>query len=79
MPSGDEVEVVNLRNARVDIAPVLPGSGGHEGERRGRGHLWAVYGGMQTWVFAARSAAEKNEWVLAIDGMFVRGEEGYVG
>ncbi len=68
VPSGDEIEVVNLRNARIDVKPAIPGAHG-----RGRGNLWAVYGGMQTWVFAARSAGEKNEWVLAVDGMFEKG------
>ncbi len=59
---------MNLRNARIDVKPAIPGAHG-----RGRGNLWAVYGGMQTWVFAARSAGEKNEWVLAVDGMFEKG------
>lgn len=68
VPSGDEIEVVNLRNARIDVKPAIPGAHG-----RGRGNLWAVYGGMQTWVFAARSVGEKNEWVLAVDGMFEKG------
>lgn len=67
VPSGDETEVVNLRNARIDVKPAIPGA------RGGRGNLWAVYGGMQTWVFAARSAGEKNEWVLAVDGMYETG------
>ncbi|KAL8954560.1 MAG: hypothetical protein Q9183_007050 [Haloplaca sp. 2 TL-2023] len=67
VPSGDEVFVINLRNARIDTEP--PVQKLLHSERVG-GSCWAVYGAMNTWLFAARSEASKAEWVLAIDGWF---------
>ena len=67
VPSGDEVTVINLRNARIDTDP--PVKKLLHSERVG-GSCWAVYGAMNTWLFAARSEIQKAEWVLAIDGCF---------
>ncbi|KAI4189543.1 MAG: hypothetical protein L6R41_001397 [Letrouitia leprolyta] len=67
VPSGDEVFVINLRNARIDTDP--PVKKLLHSERVG-GSCWAVYGAMNTWLFAARSEMQKAEWVLAIDGCF---------
>lgn len=58
------------------------GGGGGGGLERGRtkgraeslkGNVWAVYGSMNTWLFAARSEREKGEWVLAVDEGFLGG------
>ncbi|KAL8850828.1 MAG: hypothetical protein Q9221_004242 [Calogaya cf. arnoldii] len=70
VPSGDEVTVINLRNARIDTDP--PVKKILHSERVG-GNCWAVYGAMNTWLFAARSGIQKAEWVLAIDGCFAGG------
>ncbi|KAL8918522.1 MAG: hypothetical protein Q9172_005392 [Xanthocarpia lactea] len=70
VPSGDEVTVINLRNARIDTDP--PVQKLLHSERVG-GNCWAVYGAMNTWLFAARSETQKAEWVLAIDGCFADG------
>ncbi|KAL8951125.1 MAG: hypothetical protein Q9222_002869 [Ikaeria aurantiellina] len=70
VPSGDEVFVINLRNARIDTDP--PVKKLLHSERVG-GSCWAVYGAMNTWLFAARSEIQKVEWVLAIDGCFAGG------
>ncbi|KAI4280862.1 MAG: hypothetical protein L6R38_004117 [Xanthoria sp. 2 TBL-2021] len=70
VPSGDEVTVINLRNARIDTDP--PVRKLLHSERVG-GNCWAVYGAMNTWLFAARSEIQKAEWVLAIDGCFAGG------
>ncbi|KAL8652201.1 MAG: hypothetical protein Q9210_002819 [Variospora velana] len=70
VPSGDEVFVINLRNARIDTDP--PVKKLLHSERVG-GNCWAVYGAMNTWLFAARSEIQKAEWVLAIDGCFAGG------
>ena len=70
VPSGDEVFVINLRNARIDTDP--PVQKLLHSERVG-GNCWAVYGAMNTWLFAARSEIQKAEWVLAIDGCFAGG------
>ncbi|KAL8815117.1 MAG: hypothetical protein Q9223_005715 [Gallowayella weberi] len=70
VPSGDEVTIINLRNARIDTDP--PVKKLLHSERVG-GRCWAVYGAMNTWLFAARSDIQKAEWVLAIDGCFAGG------
>ncbi|KAI4190255.1 MAG: hypothetical protein LQ346_004959 [Caloplaca aetnensis] len=72
VPSGDEVFVINLRNARIDTDP--PVKKLLHSERVG-GNCWAVYGAMNTWLFAARSETQKAEWVLAIDGCFAGGND----
>ena len=73
VPSGEQAFIINLRHARIDIDPplqhLLCGTGG---EVAGWGkHVWAVYGAMNTWLFAARSETEKDQWVLAIDEGFL--------
>ncbi|KAL8705228.1 MAG: hypothetical protein Q9201_001644 [Fulgogasparrea decipioides] len=70
VPSGDEVSIINLYNARIDTDP--PVKKLLHSERVG-GNCWAVYGAMNTWLFAARSEIQKAEWVLAIDGCFAGG------
>lgn len=70
VPSGDEVFIINLRNARIDTDP--PVKKLLHSERVG-GNCWAVYGTMNTWLFAARSEIQKAEWVLAIDRYFAGG------
>ncbi|KAL9046841.1 MAG: hypothetical protein Q9214_000431 [Letrouitia sp. 1 TL-2023] len=70
VPSGDETSVINLRNARIDTNPPLQKL--LQSDRTG-GNCWAVYGAMNTWLFAARSEIQKAEWVLAIDGCFAGG------
>ena len=73
VPSGEQAFMINLRHARIDTDPplqhLLCGDGG---QAAGWGkNVWAVYGAMNTWLFAARSEKEKSEWVLAIDEAFV--------
>ncbi|KAL8785450.1 MAG: hypothetical protein Q9213_003380 [Squamulea squamosa] len=72
VPSGDEVTIINLRNARIDTDPPVKELLHSE---RVSGNCWGVYGAMNTWLFAARSEIQKAEWVLAIDGCFA-GENG---
>ena len=73
VPSGEQAYIINLRHARVDIEPplqhLLCGDGG--GAAGWGKNVWAVYGAMNTWLFAARSEKEKSEWVLAIDEGFL--------
>ncbi len=67
VPSGDETAVINLRNARIDIDP--PVQKLLQSERVSR-NVFAIYAPMRSWLFAARSEAQKAEWVLAIDQGF---------
>ena len=73
VPSGEQAFIINLRHARIDVEPplqhLLCGDGG--GAAGWGKNVWAVYGAMNTWLFAARSEKEKSEWVLAIDEGFV--------
>lgn len=63
-PSGDELAVINLRNARIDIDPPLQQL--LQSERVAK-NMFAIYAPMRSWLFAARNEVQKAEWVLAID------------
>ncbi|OAX83763.1 hypothetical protein ACJ72_01878 [Emergomyces africanus] len=76
VPDGDEINAINLRNSRVDHEPdfarLLDGGSGtsRNGDgvsMRGRPNLFAVYGTQNTFLFAARTEAQKVEWILKID------------
>jgi kinesin family protein 1 len=75
VPDGDEINAINLRNARVDHAPdfarLLDGSGaGNDPSSlatKGRPNIFAVYGTQNTFLFATRTEAHKVEWILKID------------
>ncbi|EEQ85354.2 kinesin family member 1/13/14 [Blastomyces dermatitidis ER-3] len=77
VPDGDEINAINLRNSRVDHEPdfarLLDGGGGGTSQNgdglsmRGRPNLFAVYGTQNTFLFAARTEAQKVEWILKID------------
>ncbi|PYI28714.1 kinesin family protein [Aspergillus indologenus CBS 114.80] len=72
VPDGDEINAINLRNSRVDHSPDFarlldgPGTTGDRGASQGR-HVFAVYGSQNTFLFAARTEAQKVEWILKID------------
>jgi len=75
VPDGDEINAINLRNARVDHDPdfarLLDRSGaGADGSSTARGgsrNVFAIYGTQNTYLFAARSEAQKVDWILKID------------
>ncbi|KAK2748461.1 kinesin-like protein Klp8 [Onygenales sp. PD_40] len=74
VPDGDEINAINLRNSRVDHEPdfarLLDGGGSRDGgglSMRGQPNLFAVYGTQNTFLFAARTEAQKVEWILKID------------
>ncbi|KAJ5511276.1 Kinesin protein 1B [Penicillium expansum] len=74
VPEGDEINAINLRNARVDHAPdfarLLDGSGAGADRSlsaKGRPNVFAVYGTQNTFLFATRTEAQKVEWILKID------------
>ncbi|CEL04500.1 Putative Kinesin family protein [Aspergillus calidoustus] len=74
VPDGDEINAINLRNARVDHAPdfarLLEGPGGDNTSTRGKPNVFAVYGPQNTFLFAARTEAQKVEWILKIDDSY---------
>ncbi|KAH8429714.1 kinesin-3 motor protein uncA [Aspergillus melleus] len=74
VPDGDEINAINLRHSRVDHAPDFarlldgPGARGDNGSSpKGRPNVFAVYGAQNTFLFAARTEAQKVEWILKID------------
>ncbi|KAL1980478.1 hypothetical protein VTN96DRAFT_4034 [Rasamsonia emersonii] len=70
VPDGDEINAINLRHARVDHEPdfarLLDGSGAGA-DTRGRPNIFAIYCPQNTFLFAARTEAQKVEWILKID------------
>ncbi|KAL3474835.1 hypothetical protein BJX99DRAFT_260092 [Aspergillus californicus] len=73
VPDGDEINAINLRNARVDHAPdfarLLEGPGA-DGSAKGRPNVFAIYGPQNTFLFAARTEGQKVEWILTIDASY---------
>ena len=67
VPSGDETAIINLRNARIDADP--PVQKLLQSERVAR-NVFAIYSPMRAWLLAARSEAQKAEWIFAIDEGF---------
>ncbi|KAG5287339.1 kinesin family protein [Histoplasma capsulatum G186AR] len=76
VPDGDEINAINLRNSRVDHEPdfarlldsgVRTSRDGDGLSMRGRPNLFAIYGTQNTFPFAARTEAQKVEWILKID------------
>ena len=77
VPSGEQTCVINLSHARVDLdPPVKQLLVDHAGSTRvaWEKNVFAIYGAMNTWLFAARSEGEKGEWVLSIDEAFIGGD-----
>lgn len=72
VPSGDEIAIINLRNARIDQDPSVQKL--LQSERVAK-NVFAIYAPMRSWLFAARSELQKAEWILAIDDAFA-GEGG---
>ncbi|KAH1497468.1 hypothetical protein KXV92_007243 [Aspergillus fumigatus] len=70
VPDGDEINAINLRNSRVDHDPdfarLLAGSDSGV-SAKGRPNVFAIYGTQNTFLFAARTEAQKVEWILKID------------
>ncbi|KAF1989697.1 kinesin heavy chain [Aulographum hederae CBS 113979] len=62
VPEGDELNVVNLSNARVDHEPQLA-----KLLKRPSASVFAVFAPKNAYLFATRSEREKVEWILRID------------
>ncbi|KAI1924818.1 hypothetical protein LOZ65_002975 [Ophidiomyces ophidiicola] len=82
VPEGDEINAINLRNSHIDHDPnfarLLGGSssGGEQSREFMRGqqpNVFAVYGTQNTYMFAARTEAQKIEWILKIDQGYFSG------
>ncbi|EEP76529.1 hypothetical protein UREG_01378 [Uncinocarpus reesii 1704] len=78
VPDGDEINAINLRNSHIDHEPdfarLLGSSARNNNDdqrsrepMRGRPNVFAVYGTQNTYLFAARTEAQKIEWILKID------------
>ncbi|MCJ1227889.1 kinesin-like protein Klp8 [Toensbergia leucococca] len=73
VPDGDEIAVLNLRNARINHQPEIQKLLRSE---RIRLNVFAVYAPMNTWLFAARSEVQKMEWIMAIDQSYFGSRSG---
>ena len=62
VPEGDELNAINLRNARIDHQPQLA-----KLLQRPKANIFAVYATRNTFLFAARTERDKVEWILKID------------
>ena len=62
VPEGDELNAINLRNARIDHQPQLV-----KLLQRPNANIFAVYATRNTFLFASRSERDKVEWILKID------------
>ena len=82
VPDGDAINAINLTHARIDHDPDfvrLLGGSGERGSRDGKtslGHVFAVYGEQNTFLFAARNETAKIEWILAVDRSYFNDEDG---
>lgn len=70
VPEGDEVDVVNLSNARIDCEPQVA----RLLARRAEGRVWAVYAVERAWLFGCRGEREVAEWVWAIEKSWTGGD-----
>ncbi|RMZ75101.1 hypothetical protein DV738_g5647, partial [Chaetothyriales sp. CBS 135597] len=86
VPDGEGVNAVNLTHARIDRdpnfrrllgvpEPSLSAGRGHKrsgsNELHVLGHVFAVYGEQNTFLFAARNEVQKQDWILKMDQSFV--------
>lgn len=67
---GDEINILNLSDARIDHAPKIAKLLRRDGQGKAQAatqHVFAVYGVTKAWIFATKSDREKSEWIFAID------------
>ena len=80
---GDELNAINLTNARVDhspqIAKLLSGTAGAAYGAGIGDTVWAVFARSNTYIFRARSEREKIEWILRIDQSYFSSENSEEG
>lgn len=66
VPDGEEVNIVSLRNSRIDHQPQIAKLLRREGRFREE-TVFAIYGTDNTWLFASRNERDKVEWIFKID------------
>lgn len=77
VPDGDELNAINLRNARVDHAPDFARLlYGPSMSMKGRPNIFAIYGPQNTFLFATRTEGQKIEWILKIDESYFNSHAG---
>ncbi|KAF4547622.1 Kinesin heavy chain-like protein 2 [Elsinoe fawcettii] len=72
--TGDQISAINLTNSRVDAEPTVA----RMLSETSRVAVFAVYGRTKSWIFGARDARERGEWIWAVDRCYFeeRGGEG---
>jgi kinesin family member 1 len=72
---GEEINIVSLRNSRIDHQPQIAKLLKKDGKFR-KETVFAIYGTDNTWLFAARSEREKVEWIFKIDQAYFGSRSG---
>lgn len=67
VPDGDELNAINLRDARVDHAPQVARLLRRSGAAAAVLNVFAIYARRNAFLLATRSEREKVEWVLRLD------------
>lgn len=57
---------ININSCRIDHQP-------HVAKLLRRANIWAVYGRVNTYLFAARNQTEMVEWIMKIDQSYFGG------
>ncbi|KAL3424118.1 kinesin-II 85 kDa subunit [Phlyctema vagabunda] len=78
VPEGEEINVVSLRNSRVDHQPQIAKLLRKDRDRQREGTVFAIYGTDNTWLFSARSEREKVDWIFRIDQAYFGSASGNV-
>jgi kinesin family protein 1 len=75
---GDEINAVNVSTARIDHSPNIARmlGGGERGGGQHRNVVFAVFARSNTYLFRARSEAEKVSWILQLDQSYFESGEG---
>jgi kinesin family member 1 len=66
VPDGEEVNIVSLRNSRIDHQPEIAKLLKRDGKFK-QENVFAIYGTDNTWLFTARNERDKVEWIFKID------------
>ena len=69
VPDGEEISIINLRNANIDAEPQVTRI--LQSERVGVKNVWAVYAMGGSFLFAVGNEGVKMEWILAVDKAFL--------
>ena len=62
-PDGEQIMAINLSQCRIDHQPQVA-------KLLTRPHVFAVYGPLNTYLFAARNERDMEEWIMKVDQFY---------